>query len=208
MLIKTIADVYNLVQKREVSVAEAVHIALRQARRRKRWRGIFNLEGVIGGRPFAQLAYNTLLNSGEQDILEEYFGGAAAPTSFKVGLLKTTYAIIETDSLATVVASELVPAQNLGYTARKTITRSLLAAGWPTRGPDGNGDWSIKTDQFIWTAGGAWADRAGFMFLMRDGLATAGDTTGLVLAAAPLSPTRQPEAANDIIKGTYTVTLL
>jgi hypothetical protein len=207
VLIKTISDVYNLVRKRELSVLDAVEVALRQARRGRRWHGVFHVEGLIGGRPFAQVCYNQLLNHGEQDILEAYFGGAAVPADFKLGMLKTTYAIVETDALATVVASELVPAEDPGYSPRKTVDRSLVAGGWPTRGLDGNGDWFITSEQVVWTATAPWTNRAGFLFLMNGGTTAPGNNTGRITAIALLSPTRLPEAANDIIRAQYTVTL-
>lgn len=208
MPLKTLSDIYHLVRKRELSVAEAVEIALRQSRRRKRWSGVFHVEGTISGRPFVQVCHNQLLNHGEQDILEEFFCGANTPALFRLGMLKTSYVVVETDSLATVAASELVPAEDPGYDTRRCIDRSSVAGGWPTRGLDGSGNWQIRSEQVSWTAAGPWTNRAGFLFLMHDGSATAGDSTGRIIAAAPLTPSRLPEAANDVIRASYTVTLL
>jgi hypothetical protein len=205
MLIKAVTDIYNLVQTGEISVAEAVSIASRRARRRKRWRGEFLVTGSILGKPYAQVSQNALYDQGEQDLLEGYFRGAAAPADFKIGLLKTSYSLLETHTMTQVAAQELLNAQDGGYAARQVITRD--ASGWPTSALT-SGDWQITSSEVIWTATGGWTNTAGFMFLMSGGTTTPGNTTGRIIAVAALLPTRQLQAVNDNVKVTYNLKLV
>jgi hypothetical protein len=169
-----------------------------------RWRGVFRLEWCIKGQIFLDDADNQLYDQGEQDVLELYTRGGTAPTVFQIGLLKTTYSLLETDTMTQVAAAEMLNAQNGGYDVRKTITRDNT--GWPVSGLVG-GDWQVSTAQVTWTATGAWADTAGFMFLAHDSTTVPGNTTGRVTAVAPLSPTRQLQAINDTLKVTYALKL-
>jgi hypothetical protein len=172
-----------------------------------KWYGWFEVEGSICGRPFSQVAKNQLYDQGEQDVLEGFFRNATLPTDFKIGLLKTGYSILETDTITQVSAQELSNGADGGYTARQTITRD--STGWPTSALV-SGDWQITTAQVTWTATGAWADTAGYMFLMSGGNTTPGSTAGTnprIIAVAALSPTRQLQAANDTLKVTYNLKL-
>jgi hypothetical protein len=168
------------------------------------WKGRFHLEWVIGGKVYHDIADNQLYDAGEQQLLEVYFRAAAAPADFKIGLLKTAYAIDETHTMVNVGAQELTNAADGGYSARQTLTRDNT--GWPTSALNG-GDWQITSAQVSWTATGAWTDTAGYLFLMTGGNTTPANTTGTILAVAALSPTRQLQAANDILRVTYALKL-
>jgi hypothetical protein len=170
------------------------------------WKGWYDLEWTIGGKRFIDRADNALYDVGEQDILEVYFRAATAPTGFYMGLLKSTYSIVETHTMVTVApaTNELTNASDGGYSARLALTRDNT--GWPTSALNG-GDWQISSAQVTWTATGAWTDTAGFLFLVAGGAATVGDTTGKLLAVAALSPTRQLQASGDTLKVTYNVKL-
>jgi len=200
----SLAEIHALVTKRQLSVMDAVEIAMRRGRRRKRWKGWFDVEGSILGRPFSQVACNQLYDQGEQDVLEGFFRNATLPTDFKIGLLKTSYALLETDTMTQVAAQELSNASDGGYAARATVTRD--ATGWPMSQLV-SGDWQLTSLQVVWTATGAWTDTAGYMFLMSGGNTTPGNTTGRIIAAAPLNPTRQLQAVNDNVKVTYNLKL-
>lgn len=202
--VKSMLDAYRLVQRRDLSVSEALDVVRRRAGRRKRWHGEFHIESVIGGKREFQVARNQLYDQGEQDVLEVYFRAASAPTSFQIGLLKTSYSILETDTMTQLGTAELTNASDGGYTARQALTRDNT--GWPTSALQG-GDWQVTSAQVTWTATGAWTDTAGFMFLSHDSTTTPGNTTGRVLAVAALSPTRQLQANGDTLKVTYNLKL-
>jgi hypothetical protein len=202
--ISSLSDIYSLVTKRQLSVRDAVEIAVRRGRRRKRWKGWFDVEGSILGKPFSQVALNQLYDQGEQDVLEGFFRNATLPTDFKIGLLKTSYSILETDTMTQVAAQELTNASDGGYASRQTVTRD--ATGWPTSALVG-GDWQLTSLQVVWTATGAWADTAGFMFLLAGGTTAPANTTGRAIAVAALNPTRQLQAVNDNLKVTYNLKL-
>jgi hypothetical protein len=170
-----------------------------------KWNGRFDLEWCIGGKIFHDQAQNQVYDQGEQDILETFFRAATAPTGFYLGLLKTTYVINEPDTMTTIGPAELTNATASGYTARQAVSRDAI--GWPTSAPSG-GDWQVTSLQVTWTAGGAWTDTAGFLFLMSGGVATPGNTaSGRVIAVANLSPTRQLQANGDTLKVTYSLKL-
>lgn len=173
--------------------------------KKTRWRGVFRAEWSILGETFIDEAENQLYDQGEQDVLEDYCRDTSTHTDFKIGLLKTAYAIDETHTMANIAAQELLNAQNGGYSARQVIARS--AVGWPTSALAA-GDWQITTAQVMWTATGAWADTAGYMFLMTGGVATPGNATGRITAVAALVPTRQLQAVNDNVKVTYALKLI
>lgn len=179
-------------------------IVPKRPRKTTRWHGEFNLEWNIMGETFHDVAENQLYDQGEQDVLELFARAGTAPTVFQIGLLKTTYAIVETHTMVQIAAQELLNAQNGGYDVRQTITRD--AAGWPVSGLSG-GDWQISSAQVTWTATGGWTDTAGFMFLSHDSTTTPGNTTGRITAVAPLLPTRQLQAVNDTLKVTYNLKL-
>lgn len=176
----------------------------RYSRKNARWHGWFEVETIIRGKYEKQIADNQLYDLGEQRVLEGFFRGGAIPASFRVGLLKTSYVITETDTMAGVAASELTDAADGGYAARQSLTAD--AVGWPTSALAG-GDWQLTSAQLAWTATGAWADTAGFLFLMSGGVATPADTNGDIIAVAALVPTRQLQAANDIVRVTYNLKL-
>lgn len=203
--LNSLRDIYNLVTKRDLSVMDAVEIAMKRARRGKRWRGCFvsiwTIRGVVHG---PQYDFNALYDQGEQDVLEYFFRGGTAPTSLQLGLLKTSYSILETDTMTQIGGAELTNASDGGYSARQSLTRD--ATGWPTSALAA-GDWQITSAQVIWTATGAWSDTAGFMFLSHDSTTTPGNTTGRITAAAALSPTRQLQASGDTLKVTYNLKL-
>lgn len=203
--LSSLRDIYNLVTKRDLSVMDAVEIARRRARRGKRWVGcvvsIWSIRGVVYG---PQYNFNSLYDQGEQDVLEYFFRSASAPTSLQLGLLKTSYSILETDTMTQIAASELTNAADGGYSARLPLTRDNT--GWPTSALT-NGDWQITSQQVIWTATGAWSDTAGFMFLSHDASTTPANTSGRVVAVAALSPTRQLQANGDTLKLTYNLKL-
>lgn len=157
-------------------------------RKNARWHGWFDLEWTIDGQTYIDRAENQLYDQGEQDVLEGFFRGAALPTDFKIGLLKTPYVIDETHTMTQVAAQELLNASEGGYSARQAITRD--AGGWPTSALSG-GDWQITSAQVTWTATGAWTATAGFMFLMSGGSTVPGNTGGRIIAVAALLPTRQ-----------------
>jgi hypothetical protein len=169
-----------------------------------KWNGWFDLEWNIQGEIYRDRAYNSLYNQGEQDVLEVFFRAATAPTGFNLGLLKTSYTIVITDTMTQVAASELSNASDGGYSARQALTRDNT--GWPVSALNG-GYWQLTTAQVIWTASGAWADTAGYLFLMSGGSTTPGDVTGRIIAAAAMSPTRQLQASGDTLKATYNVKL-
>jgi hypothetical protein len=203
--IGSLSDIVTLVRKRDLSVLEAVDVAMRRARRGKRWRGQFHLRGIEGGKPFRQVACNQLYDQGEQDVLEVFFRNATVPTGFNIGMAKTTYVILETDTMTEIAASELTNARCGGYSIRKAVTRDNT--GWPTSALAA-GDWQVTSLEVTWTATGAWLDTAGFMFLMSGGTTTPANATGRIMAVAPMSPTRQLQAVNDNVKVTYNLKLL
>lgn len=202
--INSLRDIHALVTRRHLSVMDAVEVTLQRARKGKRWHGWFDVEGSILGKPFKQVAENSLYNQGEQDVLEGFFRNASLPANFAIGLLKTSYTLLITDTMTQIGASELTNAADGGYGARQTVTRD--ATGWPTSALAG-GYWQLTSLQVTWTATGAWSDTAGYMFVMSGGSTTPGNTTGRVVAVAALSPTRQLQAVNDNIKVTYNLKL-
>lgn len=203
--IKSLSDIYNLVTKRDLSVMDAVEIAMRRARRGKRWRGCFDSIWTINGITLKpQRDFNALYDQGEQDILEYFFRAGTAPTTLQLGLLKNTYSILETDTMTQVGGGELTNASDGGYSARQALTRD--ATGWPTSALQ-SGDWQLTSAQVTWTATGAWSDTAGFMFLSHDSTTTPANTTGRIVSVAALSPTRQLQAVNDNVKVTYNLKL-
>lgn len=171
-----------------------------------KWKGWFDVEWNIGGQVFNEVAENALYDIGEQDLLEVYFRAATAPTGFHLGLLKTTYTLTETHTMTTMAPGtyELSNTPDPGYSARLALTRD--ATGWPTSALN-SGDWQISSAQVTWTANGAWTDTAGFVFLVAGGSASVADVSGKLLAVAPLSPTRQLQAAQDTLKVTYNIKL-
>lgn len=170
-------------------------------RKATRWRGWFDVEWVLGGKVHRDgPAFNQLYDLGEQRVLEGFFRGGTIPTVFRIGLLKTSYVLAETDTMTDVATDELTNAADGGYSARQTVEND--AVGWPTSALDG-GNWQLISKQVLWTATGAWADTAGFIFLMADGLDTPEDTTGDIIAVAPLAPTRQLRAPNDVLRVRY-----
>ena len=177
-----------------------------------RWNGWFDIEWNIGGVIHNDTANNSLYQTGEQDVLECFFLGPSAaypaPTSFKLGLLDSTYSIIRTHGITEVISKELsdVTAPGYGTTeARKLVERG--STGWPSSADNGSGAWNITSLQVIWTATGTWAATAGFMFLLSGGNLVRGNTEGRVVAVAGLLPTRQLQAVNDTVKVTYNLTL-
>jgi hypothetical protein len=202
--LKTIRD---LVMKRKLSVLDAVEVAMKRARRGKRWKGFFDSVWTVNGVELPmQRSFNALYDQGEQDVLELYFRAGTAPTTLQLGLLKTAYTILETDTMTQVAGQELTNASDGGYSARQSVNRDGTAAGWPTSALTG-GDWQITSVQVTWTATGAWTDTAGYMFLSHDSTTTPANTTGRVVAVAALSPTRQLQAVNDNVKLTYNLKL-
>lgn len=121
---------------------------------------------------------NTLVDEGEQDILDVYFRGATAPTSFYGRLYNDT--IVETDTLASLVGE----VSGTGYPGTNTIERSTV--GWPTLSLQA-GDYRVDSKTLTWTNTGATAWSAATTFV----LATAASgTAGKLLAFRDLSATR------------------
>lgn len=168
------------------------------------WHGRFRQEWTIGGQTYVDFADNQLYDQGEQDILESFFRGASAPTDFKIGMLKTSYSILETHTMTQVAAAELSPANCGGYAARQVLTRD--SSGWPTSALDA-GDWRLVSAQVTWEATAPWTETAGFMFIMSGGVTTPANTTGRIIAVAPMNPTRQLQAALDTLKISYYIKL-
>lgn len=181
-------------------------VPVARPKKNSRWNGWFDVEWTIQGEKFTDRAENQLYDQGEQDLLEVFFRAATAPTTFNIGLLKSTYSILETDTMTQIGPAELTNALDGGYSARQVVARDGTASGWPTSSLQG-GDWQITSLQVTWTATGAWTETAGYMFLMSGGTTTPANTTGKIIAVAALSPTRQLQAVNDTLKVTYNLKL-
>lgn len=119
---------------------------------------------------------NALADEGEEDILDVYFRGAAAPASFYVRLFNDTP--VETDSISDLTNE---PSGN-GYAAQ-TIERS--AVGWPTLALD-SGDFRAVSKTVTFTASGGDWDQS----VTNLALTTSTDSSGLLVAYVALSATR------------------
>lgn len=129
---------------------------------------------------------NTLVDEGEEDILDVYLRGATAPTSFYLRLYNDTCA--ETDTLAT-LQNEVT---GTGYPGTHTIARN--STGWPTFAQDG-GDWKATSLTISWTnsGGGAWtAATTSVLATVTTG------TAGLFIAYRDLSATRTLQPSDQL----------
>jgi hypothetical protein len=120
---------------------------------------------------------NTLVDTGEQDILAVYFRAGTAPTTFYIGLCNSTP--IETTTLATLTAE----AAGSGY-ARQQITRD--ATGWPTLALQG-GDYRADAATKTFTAAGGTIGPVTTSFLCTN---AASGTTGTLVSFDALSASR------------------
>jgi hypothetical protein len=118
---------------------------------------------------------NALADEGENNILDVYYRGQNAPTTFYCRLYNDTP--LETDSLADLTGE---PVGN-GYAAQE-IERSTV--GWPTLALDA-GDWQLTSKEVTFTAsGGSWGP------VTHAVLATSSDNSGLLIAFVALSTSR------------------
>lgn len=162
----------------------------------KGWQGIFEFRciGSDGTLKWAEARHNALIDEGEQQILDVYLRGAAAPAGFYLGL--TSMATLgETTTLATLTNE---PAGN-GY-ARQAINRDATADGWPTLALD-SGDYQATGKTVTFTASGA-----GFGPVDKAFMATTSDATGKLVSFTALSQSRTL-AAGDTLQVTYRVKL-
>lgn len=176
-----------------------------------RWKGWFDVVSDVGGHVYQDVAENQLYDQGERDMIELFFlgsdAGYPAPISFQLGLLDATYVPTETDTMTEIVRSELDNTTCPGYgttTARKSIARGH--SGWPTALRSA-GNWRLTSASVTWRATGSWWKNAGFMFLVVNGTTERGNTTGRVVAVAPLAPVRPVRAVNDTVTVSYNVSL-
>lgn len=141
------------------------------------WKGIFEIQHLdkFGNVLWKDEAENALVDEGEQDVLDVYLRGAAAPTQFYLRLFNDTP--VETDGLADLLSE----AAGNGYAAQ-LIERS--ATGWPTLALDA-GDFQATSSQEQFAASGG-----SFGPVSHVVLATSSDNTGKLISFAALSQSR------------------
>ena len=161
-----------------------------------------------GNLKWEENAENAVFDEGEQSILDVYFRGATAPTSFFIGLLKNSLATIpvETTTMGTLTVATHEPtnATEPGYSARQTVNRDGTAAGWPTLALN-SGDYQVTSKVVSWTASANWTGTIRWLF-MTTGSATVGNTTGLLLSVSQLSADRLL-LSGDQLQITYNIKL-
>lgn len=135
-------------------------------------------------------AFNELFNEGEYLFLDVVLRNGTAPASFYMGMMSNALATLpaKSSTLASLDIAgpyELNNSSDPGYTVRGTVARSTV--GWPVLSLAG-GDYQATSIQVTFTATGNFSDVIRWMFLTT--VATAGDTTGKLIAIAQLSADR------------------
>lgn len=135
---------------------------------------------------YREIPHNTLVDEGEQNVLDLYFRGQNAPNNFKLGLTSTT--LSDTSTLANAVSGEPVQA---GY-ARLSYARDTT--DWPTLEFTG-GDYRVSGLQKSVFAEAAWSPVIR-IFLTSNSVA--GATVGPLLLYADLSTTRSLVSGDEL----------
>lgn len=120
--------------------------------------------------------HNTLVDTGEQAMLDVFFRGGTAPT-FYFGLTNST-ALAETDTMTQVGANEITGS---GY-ARISVARN--STDWPTLALDA-GDYRVDSVTKTFTATGTWTAASNLVLV-----STASGSTGTFYAWVALSQAR------------------
>lgn len=133
---------------------------------------------------------NFLADEGEEWILDTFFRGATAPTSFYFRLFNDTP--VETDAISDLTGE----VTGTGYAA---IAVARNTTDFPTLALN-SGDFRVTSVSKVFTAGGTWS-AATFL-----ALTTSTDSSGKLIAARALSATRTLENG-DTLTVTYSLTL-
>lgn len=150
------------------------------------WLGIWEIEhrDKDGNVIWSDVIENALADEGENNILDAYFRGQNAPSTFYLALFNDTP--VETDTMADLQGE---PSGN-GY-ARQELERNTT--GWPTLELD-SGDYMVTSKQANFSAsGGSWGPVT-YMVLTT----TASGTSGKLLAYVALSQSRTLQAGETL----------
>ena len=156
------------------------------------WLGEFELKCYNNGiLKWEESFHNALCDQGEEQILDVYLRGAAAPASFYLGL--TASALTDTSTL-----SAITEPSGGGY-ARALVNRDATASGWPILALDA-GDFMATSKTVTFTATATWIS------VDKCFMATTINNTGKLVSFGALSAARVL-INSDVLEVTYKVKL-
>ena len=182
--------------KDQVNIGDVADAEIRRARKGidgVRVTGRFDIEIVRNGEVIRQLtAFNRVVTTGLNDILDKYFSGSGYTAALYVGLIDDSPTIIAGDTMASHAGWAEV-------TAYDESNRQALTMGSASSGSINN---SASKASFTISTN---ATDIGGLFVATDN--TKGGTSGTLISAVALTGGDEQLDDDDVVNATYTLTL-